>query len=135
MKFSIKDFLSKCDQIRILQWMWPNPQDTADLVTFTEEIINRKLHFLCSLHKTLMYQPRSLTPWLRLKRRKLNVLGVFWTSYVRSSYVLYAEGTGFSYMFRSHFHCTGNFYWQRKNYDAKNTLLWKVNRWCHGYVA
>ena len=28
--------------------MWPNPQDTADLVTFTEEILNGKLHFLCS---------------------------------------------------------------------------------------
>ena len=25
--------------------MWPNPQETADLVTFTEEILNRKLHF------------------------------------------------------------------------------------------
>ena len=26
--------------------MWPNPQQTADLVTFTEEILYRKLHFL-----------------------------------------------------------------------------------------
>ena len=34
MKFSIKEFLS----------MWPNPQETADLVTFTEEILNEKLH-------------------------------------------------------------------------------------------
>ena len=28
--------------------MWPDPQFCADLVTFTEEILNRKLHFLCS---------------------------------------------------------------------------------------
>ena len=28
--------------------MWPNPQETADLVTFTEVIVNGKLHFLCS---------------------------------------------------------------------------------------
>ena len=28
--------------------MWPNPQETADLVTITEEILNRKLHYLCS---------------------------------------------------------------------------------------
>ena len=28
--------------------MWPNPQETADLFTFTEEILNEKLHFLCS---------------------------------------------------------------------------------------
>ena len=26
--------------------MWPNPQETADLVTLTEEIFNGKLHFL-----------------------------------------------------------------------------------------
>ena len=29
--------------------MWPNPQETADLVTFTEEILNGKLHFSCSV--------------------------------------------------------------------------------------
>ena len=28
--------------------MWPNPQFLADLVTFTEEILNGKLHFLCN---------------------------------------------------------------------------------------
>ena len=28
--------------------MWPNLQETADLVTFTEEILNGKLRFLCS---------------------------------------------------------------------------------------
>ena len=29
--------------------MWPDPQQTADLVTFTEEILNRKFHFLCNV--------------------------------------------------------------------------------------
>ena len=29
--------------------MWPDPLETADLVTFTEEILNGKLHFLCSV--------------------------------------------------------------------------------------
>ena len=28
--------------------MWPNPQETVDLLKFTEEILNGKLHFLCS---------------------------------------------------------------------------------------
>ena len=28
--------------------MSPNPQEAADLVTFTEEIFNGRLHFLCS---------------------------------------------------------------------------------------
>ena len=35
MKFSIKDFFNKCDQIQ-------------DLVTLTEEILNGKLHFVCN---------------------------------------------------------------------------------------
>ena len=29
--------------------MWPNPQFPADMVTFTEEILNGKLHFLSSI--------------------------------------------------------------------------------------
>ena len=28
--------------------MWPNPQETSDLVAFTEKIFNEKLHFLYS---------------------------------------------------------------------------------------
>ena len=36
MKFSIKDLFNKYDQI---------PQETADLLTFTEEILNEKLDF------------------------------------------------------------------------------------------
>ena len=28
--------------------MWPNPQFSVDLATFTDKIVNRKLHFLCS---------------------------------------------------------------------------------------
>ena len=35
LKFSIKDFFSKCE----------NTQFPLDLVTFTEEILNGKLHF------------------------------------------------------------------------------------------
>ena len=37
MKFSIKDFFSLCDHIR---------RKSADLASFTEEILNGKLHFL-----------------------------------------------------------------------------------------
>ena len=28
--------------------MWPNPEFPADFVTFTKEIVNGKLYFLCS---------------------------------------------------------------------------------------
>ena len=48
--------------------MWSNPQEPADLVTFTEEILNGKLHFVCSvisyislgsciIHYTVLYIP------------------------------------------------------------------------------
>ena len=45
--------------------MWPNLQETADLVTFTEEILNGKLHFLCivisnMLHFSNMFQKKFL---------------------------------------------------------------------------
>ena len=39
MKFFIMDFFSKCK---------PNPQKTADILTFTKELLNGKLQFLCS---------------------------------------------------------------------------------------
>ena len=50
----MRDFFSKCVR--------PNPQETADLVTFTEEILNGKLHFLCSdikLQQTYFFQRYS----------------------------------------------------------------------------
>ena len=34
--------------------MCPNPQFPVDLVTFTEEILNGKLHFLCSAGKKVV---------------------------------------------------------------------------------
>ena len=49
MKFSIKYFFSKCDQ---------NLQFSADLFTFTEEILNGKLHFLlhCECFRWQLFQ-------------------------------------------------------------------------------
>ena len=32
--------------------MWPNPQFPADLLTFTEEIRNGKIDFLCSVMRS-----------------------------------------------------------------------------------
>ena len=36
-----------------------NPQETADLVTFTEEILDGKLHFLCSGILENNYRPKK----------------------------------------------------------------------------
>ena len=41
--------------------MWPNPQKAADSVTFTEEILNGKLHFLCiEMGNGLFFSRRKL---------------------------------------------------------------------------
>ena len=53
MKFSIEDFFSKYD---------PNLQETTDLVTFTEEILNGKLHFLCSVGSSTPLTYQELDP-------------------------------------------------------------------------
>ena len=45
--------------------MWPNPLETADLVTFTEEILNKKFRFLWSEYpasaKSRVYEMRRKT--------------------------------------------------------------------------
>ena len=40
-----------------LEYMWPNPQFLADFVTFTEEIRNKKLLILCSVHYSIIVFP------------------------------------------------------------------------------
>ena len=45
--------------------MGPNPQFPPDLVTFTEGILNGKLHFLCSDRKNQGIV--SLNPYLDIK--------------------------------------------------------------------
>ena len=47
--------------------MGTNPQETADLVTFTEEILNGKLHFLC-----------SVLNWMRERTEPKSILGLVW---------------------------------------------------------
>ena len=49
MKFSNKYFFSKCHQIQ------RNPKEIADFVTFTEEILNGKLHFLYIVIATSLF--------------------------------------------------------------------------------
>ena len=42
-----------------LQYMWTNQQKTADLVTFTEKVLNGKLQLLCSIFRTLPSIPNK----------------------------------------------------------------------------
>ena len=42
--------------------MWPNPQFPADLVTFTEEIFNVKLHFTNDINSHLTIKLKGACP-------------------------------------------------------------------------
>ena len=51
---------SHCAKYKVLhqgfcQWMWPNSQFFANLDTFTDKILNGKIHFMCSKQKWHQY--------------------------------------------------------------------------------
>ena len=46
--------------------MWSNRQKTADLVTFTAEILNGKLHFLCSVYHKRYGNFMSQQPFMKI---------------------------------------------------------------------
>ena len=52
--------------------MLPNPQETVYLVTFTEEILNGNLHFLCSVYTKKM-EKLSLITYTAPKHTIFNV--------------------------------------------------------------
>ena len=60
MKFSIKDFFSKCD-----------------LVTFTEEILNGKLHFLCSVRPPYFSISSFNKTWQTMAWNKKTFFGIY----------------------------------------------------------
>ena len=39
--------------------MWPNPQFSEDLVTFTEEILNEKLYFFVQCHTLFLFPKKE----------------------------------------------------------------------------
>ena len=49
--------------------MCPNPHFPADLVTFTEEILNGKLHFLCSKDSRLSFNFRRFETEILARNR------------------------------------------------------------------
>ena len=58
--------------------MWPNPQCPADLATLAEEILNGKLHFLCSVcNKHILAEPdkaKKIEDYTRLKNTSNSIL-------------------------------------------------------------
>ena len=50
--------------------MWPNPQYTGDLDTFTEETLNGKLNSLCSVHTLKKYDNHYKSCFLALDQER-----------------------------------------------------------------
>ena len=85
--------------------MWPNPQFSTDLVTFTEEIFNGKLHFLCSGNFS---NPCGVKFILRLNlsffcvfryRSYLRLWNTKWTLWFTSMYITSAFSSDMSMIF------------------------------------
>ena len=64
--------------------MWPNLQEIADLVTFTEEIHKRKLHFFCAVLVGLHLQLTSTASVAKMYRT--------FNGYSSRSYITGPEG-------------------------------------------
>ena len=66
--------------------MWPNPQETVVLVTFPEEILNGKLHFLCSDFGAL----QSFSADLIRPQVKCNLISS--KAFLYTSYLMWYDG-------------------------------------------
>ena len=57
--------------------MWPNPQENAELVTFTEETFNGKLHFLGSVRALpILKDSAPITKWTMWNGALLDLSGI-----------------------------------------------------------
>ena len=54
--------------------MWPNPQETAGLITFAEENFNGKIHFLCTEITTFINHADLITFTEEILNGKLHFL-------------------------------------------------------------
>ena len=68
----------------------------------------------------LICQLQTPTPWLRLKRRKLNVLGVFWTS---SGHLMYVQVTYYVQGVQAFHICLGHAFTALGNFIGKEKTL------------
>ena len=113
--------------------MWPNPQFPTDLVTFTEETLNGKLHFLCS--ESFYRMPENL--WKLCISTKFRHQDIRWNFGILRSVIIGKIVTRYLHFIHSFFdkphfnkqHQTGI----NKN-QAKYSIFWfmfqpKINIW------
>ena len=70
--------------------MWPNPHVTADLVTFTEEIVNGKLHFCAGCYRKKKMMRLWNIPILTMNRDELRrASGIYISEWLFILVILY----------------------------------------------
>ena len=67
--------------------MWRNPQENADLVTFTEEILNGKLHILCS--EPSMFVGVWIRFWEMWMKSKRSIINIFFNKFAGQHLLIY----------------------------------------------
>ena len=105
--------------------MWQNPQETGDLVTFTEEILNGKLYYLSSViqfisvvkfaitySQPLSYRNQSIDWFLYDKGLRHERVKHFFTD---KSHLLYST-------------CNENYFWVSNTYILKSCVFQNSDR-------
>ena len=117
--------------------MWPNPQFPADLVTFTEEILNGRLHFLCSDPKAspifLINWNICSSLWFHVKEKPENhILSVWLLSQVGPGFFLFIMFFAILYHFYN-LKYMKNTQASACNFTKSNTSPWAYFTFCQLY--
>ena len=90
--------------------MWPNPEVPADLVTFTEEILCGKLHFLCSDY-LISFCPKTIE---KPKQSFLIISAGKWNNQFSQLHLIWKQNLGTNIFGpRNEVHCNKITNWRR----------------------
>ena len=73
--------------------MWPNPLETADLVTFTELILNGTRHFLCSDWVIVEVNSQKTFPYFHRTKRCHPTQGPYFSRLNSNSFIELVHGS------------------------------------------
>ena len=85
---------SEVFHLRFLQYMGQNPQENAELVKFTEKILNGKFHFLCNVNFLQCSFPsltQNISFWLPylLKRHECGKIDLLLKKLINNSLLMF----------------------------------------------
>ena len=136
--------------------MWPNPQESADMVTFTEENLIRKLNFLCSVlnrkvanSKNLKKKTNLISFYFFMFGKKRDFLGIFCKTIYEDHIKWTIPSLNFSFVDKR-MKIPNVFVWTREHYCMSNydslklgafedkftpIRKWRENSICDNFVS